>query len=60
MDFAYSAKTKDYIARIEAFLDRYLYPQEQTLGEQVGAGGDRWQVPPLLEELKSLARGEGL
>jgi hypothetical protein len=58
VDFDYSAHVKDLQARLTAFMDAHVYPNEQRFGEQVGQG-DRWQPIPLIEELKAKARAEG-
>lgn len=42
-----------------AFMDEHIYPNEKAYDEQV-AQGDRWDPPPLMEELKSEARKRGL
>jgi acyl-CoA dehydrogenase len=42
-----------------AFLNETIYPAETTYGEQLEANGRR-QIPPIMEELKSKARGAGL
>jgi acyl-CoA dehydrogenase len=44
--------------RLIAFFDRHIYPNEARFVEQLGAR--RWQVPPIVEELKRLARAEHL
>ena len=44
--------------RLSGFFDRHIYPNEQRYHEQ--AEKARWQVAPMLEELKITARGEGL
>ena len=59
MDFEHSAKVKDLQARLAAFMDEHVYPNEQRFGEEVDHG-DRWQPIPLVEELKAKARAEGL
>ena len=59
MDFDYSAKVKDLQARLTAFMDAYVHPNEQRFGDEVEQG-DRWQPIPLVEELKTKARAEGL
>ena len=59
MDFLYSPKTSDYLARLGAFMDAHIYPNEEAFDAQQRAG-DRWQEPPLLEELKQKARAAGL
>jgi acyl-CoA dehydrogenase len=59
MDFEFSDKTKYLQKKLSAFMDEHIYPNEKTYYEQVNSG-DRWKILPLLEELKSKARGEGL
>ena len=59
MDFEYSAKSRDYLGRLGAFMDEYIYPNEERFEAQHSAG-DRWQEPPLLEGLKQQARAAGL
>ncbi|MBI5505031.1 MAG: acyl-CoA dehydrogenase family protein [Deltaproteobacteria bacterium] len=60
MDFEYSTKTKELMARVTAFMDAHVYPNEDALAEQLDAGATRWKALPLLEELKAEARGQGL
>lgn len=61
MDFEYSARCKDYLARVRAFMDEHVYPNEKTYHEQLaGFGTNRWQVLPIIEELKARAKAEGL
>jgi len=60
MDFAYSARTTQYLERLSAFMDTYVYPNEQTFADQLAAQPTRWQVPAIMEELKAKARAQGL
>jgi acyl-CoA dehydrogenase len=41
-----------------AFFDAHIYPNEARFHEQIER--NRWQVPAIVEELKSKARGQGL
>ena len=59
MDFEYSQKTKGLLARLNAFMDQHVYPDEKRFHAEV-AEGDRWQPTKLMEELKTKARAEGL
>ena len=59
MDFEYSAKTKDLQARLSAFMDENIYPNEKRFRDEVAAG-DRWQPVALLDVLKKKARAQGL
>ena len=60
MDFQYSSRTEELKARIEAFMDENVYPNERLYYEQIDTSGNRWMEPPILEELKAKARVEGL
>jgi len=59
MDFEYTAKTREYIERVDAFMQAHVFPNEATYARQHEEVG-RWAVPPVLEELKAKARSEGL
>ncbi len=59
MNFEYSDKVKDLQARVQAFMDEHVYPNEETFEEQVN-DGDRWQPTAIVEELKAKAKAEGL
>jgi acyl-CoA dehydrogenase len=60
MDFEYSARTKQYLEQIRAFMDAHILPNETVYAEQVESASSRWTVPPVMEELKSRARAQGL
>jgi len=63
MDFAYSPRCKDYLARVSAFMDKHVYEGNETYERQheaFGPGDGRWKVPPVIEELKAKAKAEGL
>ena len=59
MYFDYSDKVKDLQKRLTAFMDEFIYPNEDLVHSQI-AEGDRWQPIPLLEELKPKAHAAGL
>ncbi len=59
MDFEYSPKVKDLLARLNAFFDAHIYPNEAKFIAEVNEG-DRWQPTKLMEELKEKARAAGL
>jgi len=60
MHFEHSAKVQNYIDRLTAFMDKYVYPNEDSYHEQVAQPGQRWKMPPLMRELKAKAKAEGL
>jgi acyl-CoA dehydrogenase len=61
MDFEPSARTRDTVARVRAFIKDHIRPVEARLHVPDHDGDwTRWVVPPALEELKARARAEGL
>ncbi|MGY4646733.1 acyl-CoA dehydrogenase [Mycobacterium sp. URHB0021] len=61
MDFAMSAKAQDYHKRLSAFMTEFVFPAEKTYHDyRVAAGPDDHTVPPIIEELKLLAKERGL
>ena len=60
MDFAYDEQTLELRARLEAFFDEHIYPCEPVVEEQIAAMDNPWETPPMLEELKAVARAQGL
>lgn len=61
MIFEHNDRTKELIARVEAFMDEHVYPAESVYTQQMeDFGANRWQVVPILEELKDKAKDAGL
>jgi acyl-CoA dehydrogenase len=61
MDFTYSDTQKAWIQRISDFMDAHVFPAVPVYEEQMrGFGADRWQVIPVVEELKAKAKAQGL
>jgi acyl-CoA dehydrogenase len=60
MEFEFSGKSKMYLEQLTDFMDKHVYPSEPIFREQLDAGPTRWQVPPIMEELKLKARERGL
>ncbi len=54
-----SPRAKDYLARLSAFMDEHIYPNEETYHAQ-GQAADRWQPRPIVGELKTRAKAAGL
>jgi acyl-CoA dehydrogenase len=59
MDFDYSDRVREYAARIETFLAEHIYPNEERFYREAETLGP-WKVYPVVEELKEVARREGL
>ncbi len=58
MNFEYSDKVNDLLQRVCAFMDEYIYPNEQKMHDQVAS--EPWSTPPLMNELKAIAKAQGL
>ncbi|HEY2282179.1 MAG TPA: acyl-CoA dehydrogenase family protein [Solirubrobacteraceae bacterium] len=62
MDFAHSPRTTELLERLIAFQEREIVPREEPYIRELQAGdGYPWtSIPPAIEELKAMAREEGL
>src|ERR1700687_4934847 len=60
MEFEYSKKTKMYMEQLTDFMNKHVVPNEQVFVDQLNSGPTRWQIPPIMEELKAKARERGL
>ncbi len=64
MNFDYSDRCKDLQGRLLAFMDAHVYPNEKAFKQEIDnngtARGNRWLPTQLMEELKPLAREQGL
>ena len=59
MPFDPTPKVQQLQQRLVAFMDEHIYPNEKRHGEQAETLGP-WQVHPVVEELKPIARAAGL
>jgi acyl-CoA dehydrogenase len=61
MDFAMSAKATDYHKRLEEFMVEEVFPAEKFYDEyRAAVGPGDFTVPPVVEELKTKAKQQGL
>jgi acyl-CoA dehydrogenase len=61
MDFAMSAKGQDFHERLSEFMTEHVFPAEESYDAyRHAAGPDDHTVPPVVEELKKLAKDRGL
>src|ERR1700694_2711637 len=61
MDFAMSAKAQDYHKRLTAFMTEFVFPAEAAYERyRAQAGPNDHTAPPVIEELKTLAKERGL
>jgi acyl-CoA dehydrogenase len=63
MNFEYTPKQQELRARVDAFMQEHIFPNERRFHEEVEANtraGRRWTPTRLIEELKPKARAAGL
>ncbi len=55
-----SERAEHLRARVQEFMDGHVYPNEELYYRQIDEADDRWDCPPILDELKAKAREQGL
>ncbi|MCH9827266.1 MAG: acyl-CoA dehydrogenase family protein [Gammaproteobacteria bacterium] len=63
MDFAYSRRTQDLLARVNSFMEAHVLPAESVFFAEVEANrraGNAWQAAEITEQLKEKAKAAGL
>ena len=63
MEFDYSPKVKEMQAKLLAFMDEHVYPNENVFFDEIAANramGNAWVPTKIVEELKPKARAVGL
>jgi acyl-CoA dehydrogenase len=60
MNFELTDRAKDYVERVQAFMDERIYPAEAVYEQQMRESGNPNFHPPVLEELKAEAHERGL
>jgi acyl-CoA dehydrogenase len=60
MDFQHSGRSRALQERVRQFMRRHVEPVEELYYEQVKPEGHRYKTPRVLQELKALAREQGL
>ncbi len=64
MEFAYSDRCEALRGKLLKFMDEHIYPNERAYKEEVDRNGqekgNRWLPTQIIEELKPIARAQGL
>ena len=60
MYFNLSPRVETLRQKLLVFMDDHIYPNEERRKREHESLGDRWKSPPIMEELKSKARDQGL
>lgn len=60
MNFDYSKKVESLRKTLLEFMNDVVYPQERTFEEHLDQAGSRWEIPPIMEQMKEQAKRAGL
>jgi len=63
MNLEQTDKVKDLIVQVSKFMDDHIWPAEEIYSSQMISfreEGNPWRVPPVIEELKTKAKAQGL
>jgi len=60
MGFEISEKVTALNAKLEVFMEEYIYPREHDWNEWTLNQDNLWETPPWFDELRELAKAEGL
>ncbi|MEC7820624.1 MAG: acyl-CoA dehydrogenase family protein [Actinomycetota bacterium] len=60
MDFSISAIAEDYLNKLNVFFDEHIFPNEKVYDEEIDNSDDPLHIPQLLNDLKAVAKKEGL
>ena len=56
MNFEYTNKINDLINKINVFMDKFIYPNEQVYFKAIESSESRWNIPSVIEEIKDEAK----
>ncbi len=59
MNFEFSDRVRELQLRVQNFVDQVIVPNEARYYQELEEGG-RWCTPPVLDEMKTKAKAEGL
>jgi len=60
MDFNFTPRTRELMDKLQAFMDKHIYPNEDRYRKEHHDAKDPWQPIPVIEELKPVAKAAGL
>jgi len=63
MNLEQTDRVKDLIFQVSKFMDNHIWPAEEIYASQMDSfreEGNPWRVPPVIEELKTKAKAQGL
>lgn len=60
MDFNFTPRTRELMDKLQSFMDKHIYPNEERYRKEHHDAKDPWQPIPVIEELKPVAKSAGL
>ena len=60
VDFSISPIAEDYLNKLNVFFDEHIFPNEKVYDEEIDNSDDPLHIPQLLNDLKAVAKKEGL
>ncbi|MDF2791290.1 MAG: acyl-CoA dehydrogenase, partial [Neobacillus sp.] len=55
-----SSQAKQLRTQLIEFMEENIYPNEMIFEEELNRQENRWEIPPMIEELKAKAKAQGL
>jgi acyl-CoA dehydrogenase len=55
-----SSQAKQLRTQLIEFMEEHIYPYEMVFEEELNRQENRWEIPPMIEELKEKAKAQGL
>src|SRR5216110_3492748 len=55
-----SERSIELCRRVSEFMEKHVYPAEAVYKRELDEAKDRWDVPPVMNELKAKAKSAGL
>jgi acyl-CoA dehydrogenase len=55
-----SSQAKQLRTQLIDFMEEHIYPNEMVFEEELNRQENRWEIPPMIEELKEKAKAQGL
>jgi acyl-CoA dehydrogenase len=55
-----SSQAKQLRTQLIEFMEEHIYPNERVFEEELNRQENRWEIPPMIEELKEKAKAQGL
>ena len=60
VDFSISAIAEDYLNKLNVFFNEHIFPNEKAYDEEIDNSDNPLHIPQLLNDLKAVAKKEGL